>query len=499
MARLRSLARSGLALVALAVVACAPRPATLGRPLRIALHSPPFSLDPHRRNEALTANILHHIFDGLTAFDARLNLVPALAESWENPNDLTWRFHLRQGVRFQDGRPFSSADVVFSLERVRKPRVGTDFEAYIVAVDRVRAVDPFTVEITTRRPYPILLNKLAYLPIVPQGSPDEIRAPIGTGPYRLVRQESDRLVLEAFPDSWHPAPAEAEVELLAIPEAAGRLRAIAAGDVDLALEPAFPEPAAPDATAGYHLLSADSLSVVFLMMRPDRPPFDDRRVRQAIDLALDREGLVRRGLHGLGSPLGQMVGRNVFGYVPDLPPPEQDVARARRLLAAAGYPQGFDADLEFRSGRDGQAVARQLAEVGIRVRPIERPWSEMYPRLVAGDVGFYLGALLYISADASDFFDIVAHTAEPARGYGSNNRNGYSDRELDALIESSGTTLDMMSRRAALARCMRKVMEDLVFVPLYTPHNLFALRNDVEWTPRVDGQVLAYEVRRLSR
>ena len=485
------------ALAALAFGACSPAAPRPARPLRIAYPAGPFSLDPHRHNEAISATILHHLYESLTTFDARLNLVPQLAESWDNPNDLTWRFHLRPDVHWHDGRPFTAADVVFSLDRIRRAGTGQEFQAFLVAVDQVRAIAPLLVEITTRRPYPILLNKLAFVSIVPAGSPDEITSPVGTGPYRFVRRTlGDGIEVEAFPGYWGPRPAETRVELLGMPDPETRRTGLARGDIDIGIDPAGGESAANG--HGYRVLAQDSLVVAYLAFSAGTPPFDDRRVRQAVSLALDRELLVRRALRGRGTPLGQMVGRNVFGYVPGLAPPERDVAAARRLLAEAGHPEGIDVTLEARFGRGANEVAQELAEAGIRAQVIERPWKEMYPRVEAGKVPFYLGAFFYPSADASDFFDVIAHTLDRSTGYGSNNTIGFSDPALDRLIETSGMSLDMLSRRVELERCMRRVMEDLPYVPLYAPHSLFGVRDGIRWRPRVDGQILAQEIVRAD-
>ena len=221
-------------------------------------------------------------------------------------------------------------------------------------------------------------------------------------------------------------------------------------------------------------------------------------MRRAVDLALDRRQVVAQSELGRGAPLGQMVGRNVFGFDPELEPTAPDPAAARALLAEAGYPQGIDAALELRSGRNGVEVARQLTEAGIRTRIVERPWAEMYPRLLAGEFEFYFGAFVYPSADASDFFDAVVHTRWPGTGYGDNNHLNLSDPELDALIERSGNTLDMLKRREVLAQAMRRTLESTVYVPLYAPSTLTAVRPDLIWKPRLDGLLLAYEMRRSA-
>jgi peptide/nickel transport system substrate-binding protein len=478
----------------------AARPSPQSRPLRIVLHSDPLTMDPHLRNEIVTISVLRNMYEALTAFDAGVRVQPALAESWENPNELTWIFHLRRGVRFHDGHELTARDVLWSFDRARNSPA-SNVGNYLVAVAQVSARDPYTVEITTTRPYPILLNKLAFVCIVAAGAPAEIRQPIGTGPYRLAAYEPGRrLLLRAFDGYWGGAPPERDVELLPEADAASRVALLLAGQVDLVQDPGAAGVERIRAAPGCRVLHRDSLSVAFLLLRRDRPPFTDERVRRALQVALDRRALVAEALHGEGVPVGQMVSRNVFGYAPSILPAPPDLAQARALLAAAGFPGGIYLEVQFRPGRrpEMEAIRRQLLAAGIRVRLTERPWADLFASILAGDVSFYFGAWVCLSGDASDFFDAMAHSRDGSRpgGYGASNFNHYVNPPLDAAIEASASTVDVQTRRAELARCMRALMDDLAFIPLYSPAVVFGARRDVEWQPRRDGLVLAEAIRR---
>jgi peptide/nickel transport system substrate-binding protein len=499
-ARHRELAAFSLAvsLAVLPAAGCARRAAAPIRPLRVALYDDPLTLDPHLRNELLTFSVLKNLYEALTAFDAGTKIGPALAESWENPNELTWVFHLRSAVHFHDGREFTARDVVWSFDRARNlPR--SNVSNYLVAIDKVTALDPHTVQITTLRPYPILLNKLAFVLIVPAGSPSEIHQPVGTGPYRLSAYEpGKRIELAAFERYWGGVPPERRVELLPITSSRERVQRLLAGELDVVQEPQLADLTHIAASPGCRVIEQDSLGVVYLSLRRDRRPFDDLRVRRAIDLALDRGSLVREGLNGEGVPVGQMVGRNVFGYAADLRPPVRDLPQARRLLAEAGFPGGIDLDLHTRSGRhaEAEALRRQLLAAGIRLRLIERPWAEIFQHILAGDVDFYLGGWFCLSGDASDLFDSLVHSREGTPGYGASNFNHYVNPALDTVVEQSASTLDLLTRRAQLQRCMRLLMDDLAFIPLYSPFVVFGARDDIEWQLRRDGLILANTIRR---
>ena len=481
------------AAVALTAAHCR-RPAPLPeRPLRIALDATAFTLDPHA-GELLTLSVLRNLYDSLTAFDAGNRVGPALAESWENPDELTWIFHLRRGVFFHDGRELTARDVLFSFERARRAPT-SEIGSYLVAIDQVLALDPRTVEITTRRPDPILLNKIAFVLVVPAGSPPAIVRPVGTGPYRLVAHEpGKRLALRAFERYWGGAPPERAVELLPVPGPDARVKGLLDGDLDIVEEPALADLARIRAARGCRIArQARSLGVTYLLLRSDRPPLDDLRTRRALSLALDRGELVRTALHGEGVPIGQMVTGNVFGFAPDIPPPAASPATARELLAAAGHPGGLDLELQIRPGARPEldALARQLLSAGIRVHARERPVEEFSP-----DADGSFASWFCLSGDASDFFDAMAHSPTAGSGYGAGNFIHYRNRGLDALIEGSESALDLLARRNQLEHAMHVLMADFVFIPLYSAPILYGTRDTVDWQPRSDDLVLVNTIRR---
>jgi peptide/nickel transport system substrate-binding protein len=490
----RRMACAALAAAALSFTAHCHRPAASPeRPLRIAINSGPFTLDPHA-GELLSLSVLRNLYDSLTAFDAGNRVGPALAESWENPDEITWIFHLRRGVHFHDGRELTARDVLFSFDRARRtPR--SEIGTYLVAIDKVLALAPHTVEITTRRPDPILLNKIAFVLIVPAGSPPDILQPIGTGPYRLVvHQPGKRLALRAFERYWGGAPREQAVEFLPLPDHDSRMKGLLDGDLDIIAEPRFSDLARIRAARGCRVAKqVQSLGVTYLLARSDRRPLDDPRTRRALSLAVDRAALVRQALRGEGVPLGQMVTNNVFGFAPDIPPPAAAPAAARALLAAAGHPGGLDLTLQIRPGLRPEldALAQQLLSAGIRVRASERPLEAF-----SADADFSFASWFCLSGDASDFFDAMAHSPSPESGYGGGNFIHYRNRALDALIEESEATVDLLARRMQLEHTMHVLMNDFVFIPLYSTPILYGMRDSVAWQPRSDDLILVNTIRR---
>ncbi len=487
----------GVLLLVCLLAACGePADESQRTPLKIAVHGDPSTLDPHLQSEVIAQWVLGNVYETLVAFDINMRLVPSLAERWENPDDLTVRFHLRDGVAFHDGRPLTTADVAASLDRARHhPRSRSS--GALVAIEEVRVIDERTIELTTASHYPILLNKLAFHFIVPEGAPETIVQPIGTGPYRFAGFEpGHRAILEAHDGHWQGAPSEPRVEYHFVSDTSERLALLAAGDIDLIDEVEPGEVARLEETPGFRVLSRSGLVVTYLQMNPGIEPFSDVRVRRAIDFAFDREALVREVLHNHGRPVGQMVSPNIYGYNPRLETVSRDLDEARRLLSTAGYPGGLELTLEHREGHGSlEPVRRQLAEIGIRLELVPLPWSEMYPRLQSGEVPFYLGGWVCTSGDASDLLDQKVHTYDPERGYGASNSNRYSNPELDRVIEQSGT-MRMEARREVLESALRVLAGEHVFIPLHTPYDLYAARESLEWAPRQDGMIYAFEMRR---
>ena len=352
-----------------------------------------------------------------------------------------------------------------------------------------------TVEIRTRRPFAALLVKLSPIQIVPRGSPETITEPVGTGSYRLLRYEEGKSIeLVPAPTDWRGPGVRGPLTFVIEREPRKRLDKLLAGEVEVAA--ALSEDAVDvlrDSACCRAAVRPGSV-VEYLHLSLIDPRFRDKRVRQAIDLAIDRAAYVAEAHHGLGQPVGQLVVPGIFGYAPDLKPPKRDVARARRLLAEAGYPDGFDIVLEHRPGRRGDIFATQLGEAGLRVTPKESIWKDLYPRLRRGEVGFYLGGVVAQTGEASDVLDSFVHTRDEARGYGNTNHSRYSNPGADALIEEAASSLAMTRRQELLQEAMRVAMSDVKVVPIAGLYDIYGVREGVHFVPRIDTKLLGREI-----
>lgn len=492
-----------IAALAVGLGSCtASEPASLAqRPLRIAIARAPSMLDPHLQSEMPAFQALGNIYECLVALDYHLRPVPMLAESWENPDPLSWRFVLRPGSRFQDGQPLEAEDVIYSLERAQnhpKSLVG----GMLVGIREARALNRTTVELKTSEPSPILLNRLAQIAIVPRGSSEEITWPIGSGPYRVAQQGRNLLRLEADPQhrifaqsSGRKPPRQVELHFEGSP--ATRVAGLLSGRFDLIeeLPPDRVDEIAQRSELRVHSVGSLDLNNLHFNLR--RSPWNDWRVRRAVDLLLDREELVRAALAGHGQALGQLATPYVFGFDPKRLPTRRDPDTARQLLKEAGLAAGFDMTVEYREGtsrRALEAMVGQLAAGGIRVIEQPLPWPVLYRRFLQGETDVFLGSYVFLTGDASELLDPALHSPDLARGLGGENVSHYSNLQLDALIDASHLATSEIDRGLLLQRAIALASDDLALLPLYSANNLTGSQRNLAWTPRRDGRIFAFEI-----
>lgn len=440
--------------------------------------------NPPYQAEVYSIDVNANVFDSLVRFDQGLRVLPALAETWENPDDATWIFQLRSGVRFSNGAPVRASDVVASL-RTSKLR-----NTSLLPGDTVEVVGPNRIAIRTSRRSPHLLASLQSSFILPEEALAHEPVPaIGSGPYGLTRWTPGReLVLHRNPFFYGPAPKFEEVNLRVTPSASERIAALLSGRAQIADAIPPEEVARLTREPRVRVVSEPGLRVLFLAFRVDRPPFSDLRVRRAFRLAIDQKELIRRALSGQALPATQLVPPQVFGYDAEIPETRADVAAARRLLAEAGYPKGLSVRLDGPSDRyvnDVQIlheVKRQLAAAGITVTVDAMPKSRYFPHLKTEAPSFYLLGWVCNTLFGGDALEVLVRTRGPG-GQGDFNYQGISEPELDRLTEEGFQGADSEARLAAVQKAMAFVSEKELVVPLVIPREAIAISREVEWQP----------------
>ena len=491
--------------------------------LTVGVRNGPESLDPHWSTLGGHIEALRHVYDSLIAQDEALNLKPGLAVSWKAIDDKTWEFKLRDGVKFHDGSDFTAEDVKFSLERIPVVTGPMPMTLYTKRARGAEVVDRLTLRVTTDGPAPTLPNDFTRLMIVSRKIGMEARneqfnsgvAAIGTGPFRFVSWEPrGDLVLERFPGWWGGQEPWARVVRREIPNDAARLAALKSGQVDIVNYVPATDAAALQRDPSMEAVIGDSVYVfnVYLNVRDKLPkpakvegreieanPMADGRVRQAMDLGLDRRALARVVFEGLAKPMSQLMPDGFFGASPNLPERRADLPRARALLAEAGYPKGFEMELYCTSNRlpgDGalcEALAQQWSRIGLKINPNALIGTVFFPASTRGDYSLQMSGWGTLTGEAAYTYGAMIHSADPANGLGNFNRSGYSNPEVDKLLLDGSRTLDEGKRRQMFVRATEISMNERPMLPVVMPQTIWAMpKGKFSFTPRVDQETLAH-------
>ncbi len=499
--------------------------------LKIGLSAEPSAMDPHFHNLTPNNSLLKHIFDRLTDQDENQRLKPALAVSWRTVNDTTWEFKLRPGVKFSNGADFTANDVIYSY--CRAPRVEnspSSFGIHVRAISGMTAPDPLTLVITTDKPYPLLADELSSVGILSAKANgggtvtfdrqackgvgtyprteqfNSGEAAIGTGPYRLVRYtKGDRVILERNEGYWGAKPAWARVIFRPITSAGPRVAALLSGDVDLIENIPIQDLERIKANAGFKVVQALSNRVVYLHFNyiddvapgvgdaaASKNPFRDKRVRAAISKAIDRDAIVARIMGGVAMAAAEMLPPAMFGANKDARPAKPDPDGAKKLLAEAGYPQGFALTLATPNDRYvndaliSQAVAQMLTRIGLKVTVDAMTQSQFFAKRNRHEFGFWLAGWLADTGEMSSPLKSLIATPNRDKGYGPSNSGAYSNAKVDALIDQALATIDDGKRAALLAQASRIAMEDYGLLPLHFEMTTWAMRKDLSYVARAD-------------
>ena len=432
------------------------------------------SVDPHFYNAAPNNSLSMHIFDRLVERDAKAQPYAGLAASWRPVSETVWEFKLRPGVTWHDGKPFTADDVAFTIERTPNvPNSPGGFGGFVRAITRVEVVDPLTVHFYTARPHPLLPTELASVAVISrhagQGASTEDynsgKAAIGTGPYRLGEYRSgDRTVLLRNDRYWGRREHWERVN--------------------------------------YRFIGNDG---PFVQDNDGKPlaanPFNDIRVRRALSLSLHRQALAERVMEGTAQPTGQWLPPGTFGYNPDVTVPRFDPDQAKRLLAEAGFPNGFRMTLHSpndrypNDARTAQAVAQMWTRIGVRTEVEALPWASFAARSNRQEFGMRLAGWGSTTGEASYTLVNITGTYDRAKLTGASNVMRYSNPALDALTERAVATLDNDQRAAQLREGVRVAMDDLAFIPLFQLVNSWALKRGLAYEARMDERTVAMGVR----
>ncbi len=512
----------GIALALCAAVLAMP---AHGKTLRWASQGDPQTADPHSQNEGFTNLFSQSVHDSLVMRDNTLQLVPGLAVSWQQVNATTWRFNLRRGVKFHDGSPFTADDVVFSFERAQHPN--SQLRQYAAPVGRPRRIDDYTVEFVQDKPNPITLEHATTIYIMSRAwaVKNKVERPLdfkgkeetfasrnanGTGAWTLVSREPGvKTVLRRNAGWWGAGEGRApgnvtEVVYTQVSADATRTAALLSGQIDFVLDPPPQDLARLEATRETKVVRGPENRIVFLGFDQSRDellysnvkgrnPFKDARVRRAVYQAIDIEALRTRTMRGSALPTGGMTP----SILPSSPEIEQrlphDPAKAKQLLAEAGYPSGFEVTLDCPNNRyvnDEEiciAVAAMLTRVGIVTKVTAMPRATYFPKLEKHDTSFFMLGWGGAITDAQTTLSPVLRSPDEKTGNGGFNYGRYLNPRLDALIDAAAVEMNPDRRRQVVWDALKEHNAQVHHVPLHRQMIPWAMRSNVTVVHRADN------------
>lgn len=500
--------------------------------LRIGMKAAVDGSDPHQ-SYSPNRNVQMQVYESLTFQTDTLHPVPGLAESWSIVNPTTWEFTLRSGVRFHDGSPLTTADVIFSIRRAQEATGLRTYAPSLRDVTSIEAIDDRRLRITTARPAPFLTAYLASVMIVSAKAAANAgeeqfnggSAAIGTGPYRWVKfNRGADVQLVRNPDYWGKAEPWAQVTYRFIPNDSARVAALLAGDVDMidAVPPGLYNSVrenertrlVTETSAFNNYLYVDSGRDVspYVTGADGKPlannPLKDVRVRRALSLALNRKALAERAMEGGATPSNQIAPPGFIGHDPGLPELAYDPREARRLLEAAGWPQGFNltihctADRFAGDSRTCQAMGQMFTAIGIRTAVEALPTAIFFRRGASGGADkspeFSVSASMFATTSgvAIEGMTTLIRSYDAKAGYGAANRGRFSDAELDRLIAEAETEMDDTKREDATKRAVGRAMDQMAIIPVFFVRGAWGMSRDLTLAPRGDQYTLATGIRR---
>lgn len=479
-----------LALLFLAALLTCAVPAQ-SKTLKLAMDADPVSLDPHVQLSGGMLQYSHMVYDPLVRWTQDMKFEPRLATKWERIDPLTLRLTLREGVKFHSGNPFGAKDVVWTLDRLSK---SSDFKGLFEPFAAAVVVDDLTVDIKTKKPYGLALNMCTYIfpmdsvfytgkddkgtdksAIVKTGYSFANEFESGTGKFQVVeREQGQRWVLKAFPQYWDKETGNVnEIILTPISENATRLAALLAGDVDFIMPVPPQDHKRIDKTDHLELITIPGTRIItFQLNQERRKEFKDQRVREAMVLAVNNAGIVKKIMKGRATTGAQNSGAGYDGHVAALQP-RYDLKKAKQLMKDAGYEKGFTVSMVAPNNRYvndekiAEAVVSMLAKINIKVELQTMPKAQYWDQFDAQVADIQMIGWHSDTEDSANFFEYLYMCPSKETGYGQYNSGNYCNAKVDELTLAAQTETDLAKRADMLKEVEQILYDDAAFIPLH--------------------------------
>jgi peptide/nickel transport system substrate-binding protein len=501
------------------------------RDISIGLQAAITSMDPHYHNVGPNNSTLRHIFEPLVSVDENQKLTPGLATSWKAIDDTTWEFKLRKNVRFHDGSPFTAEDVAFSLKRVPNvPNSPSSFATFTKPIVDVKVVDAHTIIFKTASPHPLLPSDLSAVDIVSKAVGEKAttddynsgKATIGTGAYKFVEYVANqRIVLKANYGYWGGEEPWDKVTFKMLTSPAARVAALLSGDVEMIETVPTADIAKLEKDKKFALSNKVSNRVIYVHLNQhqdkaplfftdkagkplDKNPLKDVRVRKALSMAINREAIVSKVMEGRAVAASQLLADNFFGTSKKLKPMKFDPEGAKKLLADAGYPNGFAMTIHGPNNRyiNDAAIAQTIAQfysrIGIDAKVDTMPSSVYFTRATKLEFSYMVLGWGTESGEQGSALRSLLATYDTAKGMGVTNRGRYSNAVFDKALGDALVTMDDKKREGMIQGAAEMVMEDVGLIPLHYEVSTWATTKALKYSPRTDQYTLAMSLKPVN-
>ena len=489
--------------------------------VRIANQGDALSMDPHSLNESLQLSVTGNVYEPLVDLDKQLKTVPGLATSWKQTSPTVWRFDLRRGVKFHDGTPFTADDVLFTMARVAGD--GSDMKSYVNDFKEVRKIDDHTVEIETKTPLAILPQILTQVMIMSKKWAEDNKAerPVdrrkgienvasfktnGTGPFHVrERQPNVTTRFVRNPNYWGKVEGNVqEVIFTPIAAPATRVAALLSGQIDIMEPVPVQDIERVEKNGGTHVMTGPELRTIFLGMDQKRDellyssvkgknPFKDKRVRQAFYQAIDIEGIKKTVMRGAANPSALMVGPGINGFDPSIKRLPYDPDGAKKLMADAGYANGFEVTMNCPNDRyvnDAQicqAVAANLSRIGVKINLAAETKGTYFPKILRRDTSFYMLGWTPSTYDSQNPLNALMRCPDDKTGSGQFNLGSYCNAKVDELTVKIGAETDKAKRDAMIKEAFAIHTDEIGHLPLHQQGLAWGVSDKVKLTQRADN------------
>lgn len=471
--------------------------------ITISLHQDPPKLDPMLSSAFVDRIVFQSLYDKLVDLDSKGNIVPMLAEKWEiSPDGLVYTFHLKKGVKFHDGTEFNADAVKFNLERDKQK--SSNRKGELSAVKEIKVVDPLTVQLILSKPYAPLLSQLtdrAGMMVSPTAAKklgDKFQtAPVGTGPYKFEsRSKGNQLVLVKNKDYWKAdTPKSDKIVFKIMTDANVALVNLKSGQVDMTNRFPLNEAGKYANDSKISVINQPGPGFKGLMLNMKDPAFQDKRVRQALEKAIDREAIVKVALFGVGTPGRTALSPTSWAYDAALDKPQPaDVEEAKKLLAAAGKADGLSFTIQTDSDPISQQVCqllqKQFKAINVDMKIQKQDFGTLLDRTDKGDYQMaYMGWSGRTDPDGNFYSWVYSK--------GTDNFMGYADPTMDQLLEEGRTVTDQGTRKGIYQKIMVQLLDDVPYIYLYHENNVFGLSKAVQgFTPVPDGMIRTADMKK---